>query len=192
MGGYLDGSTDGYAGTIDVLEGRSGRRLRSESERARIAAESLVPGARVSDVARRDAVTRWQIYDWRKKLASGHLALTAETASEPMFAALVVAPPSAPVTGPRDGSVREAKSCLAEENARLKARLAETEAALANAVEAQRRLESIVGELRREKFDPRSEKLAPEQFNLPLEDVEVAQGVLEAAQDRLLLGRHLR
>ncbi|WEJ78496.1 hypothetical protein EQ718_06160 [Paracoccus versutus] len=72
------------------------------------------PGARVSDVARRHAVTRWQIYDWRKKLASGHLALTAETASEPMFAALVVAPPSAPVTGPRDGSVREAKSCLIE------------------------------------------------------------------------------
>jgi transposase len=75
-------------------------------------------------------------------------------------------------------------TALAEENARLKARLAETEAALADAVEAQRRLESIVGELRREKFGPRSEKLDPEQFNLPLEDVEVAQGVLEAAQER--------
>lgn len=73
---------------------------------------------------------------------------------------------------------------LAEENARLKARLAETEAALEDAVEAQRRLESIVGELRREKFGPRSEKLDPEQFNLPLEDVEVAQGILEAAQER--------
>ncbi|MBT0781463.1 transposase [Paracoccus sp. pheM1] len=72
-----------------------------------------MPGARVSDVARRHAVTRWQIYDWRKKLASGQLALTAETASEPMFAALVVAPPSAPVTGPRDGSVRsEAKKTI--------------------------------------------------------------------------------
>lgn len=61
-------------------------------------------------------------------------------------------------------------TALAEENARLKARLAETEAALAGAVEAQRRLESIVGELRREKFSARSEKLAPEQFNLPLEE----------------------
>ncbi|GHE06515.1 hypothetical protein GCM10008024_41060 [Allgaiera indica] len=86
MGGYLDGSTDGYAGTIEVLEGRSGRRLRSEAERARIAAESLVPGARVSDVARRHGVTRWQVCDWRKKLASGQLALAAETAAEPMFA----------------------------------------------------------------------------------------------------------
>ncbi len=36
----LDGSTGGYAGRIEVLEGRSGRRFRSEAERARIAAES--------------------------------------------------------------------------------------------------------------------------------------------------------
>lgn len=72
-------------------------------------------------------------------------------------------------------------AALSEENASLKARLAETEAALADAVEAQRRLESIIGELQRERFGPRSEKLDPEQFNLPLEDVELAQGVLEAA-----------
>ena len=48
---------------------------------------------------------------------------------------------------------------LAEENARLKARLAETEAALADAVEAQKRLESIVSELRREKFGRKITKL---------------------------------
>ena len=75
-------------------------------------------------------------------------------------------------------------TALAEENVRLKTRLAETEAALADAVEAQRRLESIVSELRREKFGRKSEKLDPEQFNLPLEDVEMAQGVLEAAQEK--------
>lgn len=62
----LDGSTGGYAGRIEVLEGRSGRRMRSEAVRARIAAESMVPGAKVADVARRHAVTRWQVYDWRK------------------------------------------------------------------------------------------------------------------------------
>lgn len=75
-------------------------------------------------------------------------------------------------------------TALAEEHALLKARLAETEAALVDAVEAQKRLESIVSELRREKFGRRSEKLDPEQFNLPLEDVELAQGVLEAAQEK--------
>ena len=86
----LDGSTDGFAGRMEILEDRSGRRFRSEGERARIAAESLVPGMRVADVARRYEVTRWQVYDWRKKLKAGALALPAETAHEPMFAALVV------------------------------------------------------------------------------------------------------
>lgn len=42
----MDGSTDGYAGRIEVIEGRDGRRFRTEQERARIAAESLVPGRR--------------------------------------------------------------------------------------------------------------------------------------------------
>ena len=73
---------------------------------------------------------------------------------------------------------------FARENTLLKARLAELEAALADAKEAQQRLESIVTLLRREKFGARSEKLSPDQFNLPLEDVELAQGVLEAAQEK--------
>ena len=47
----------GYAGRMEVIEGRTGRRLRSEAERGRIAAESLAPGARVVDVARRHGVT---------------------------------------------------------------------------------------------------------------------------------------
>lgn len=83
-------------------------------------------------------------------------------------------------------------AALAEENARLKARLAETEAALVEALEARQRLESIVAELRRERFGAKSEKLDPEQFNLPLEDAEIAQGILEAAQEkarRALKGR---
>jgi transposase len=36
----------------------------------------------------------------------------------------------------------------------------------------------------RETFGKRSEKLSPDQFNLPLEDAELAQGVLEAAQEK--------
>lgn len=72
----------------------------------------------------------------------------------------------------------------ADEIATLKAQLAQTRAALAESEEARRRLESIVSELRREKFGARSEKLAPDQYNLPLEDVELAQGVLDAAQEK--------
>jgi len=97
---------------------------------------------------------------------------------------------------------------LAEENARLKARLAETEAALADAVEAQKRLESIVSELRREKFvrearsgavqsaarrHPRLQAYRPKAGPVmpdlrrcaPADrDIEIAQGVLEAAQEK--------
>ena len=103
----LDGSADGFAGKFEIVEDRSGRRLRSEGERARIAAESLVPGMRVADVARRHEVTRWQVYDWRKKLKAGLLALPAETAKEPMFAALVVEPkPARPSRRPRKLGVK--------------------------------------------------------------------------------------
>lgn len=112
MDGSLDGPTDGYAGRIEVFEGRSGRRMRSAAERARIAAESLVPGAKVTDVARRHDVTRWQVYDWRKKLMAGALVLPAETADEPMFAALVVEPkPARPAPSPkrRGGATRSSR-----------------------------------------------------------------------------------
>jgi len=78
-----------------------------------------------------------------------------------------------------------------EDVATLKARLAAAEAALAAAeaavaeiAEANRRLEQMIEDLRREKFGPRSEKLSPDQYNLPLEDVEIAQGILEAAQEK--------
>ncbi|EHK52276.1 IS66 family transposase [Allomesorhizobium alhagi] len=55
---------------------------------------------------------------------------------------------------------------------------------MAQSEEARRRLESIVSELQREKFGSKSEKLGPDQYNLPLEDVEIAQGVLNAAQEK--------
>ena len=94
MDGYSDVSTVGYAGRMDVIEGRGGRRLRSEAERARIAAESLAPGARVAEVARRHDATRWQADDWRRKLAAGALTVPGDAMSEPAFAALVVETPA--------------------------------------------------------------------------------------------------
>ncbi len=75
-------------------------------------------------------------------------------------------------------------AALALENAILKARLTEVEAVLVEVQEANRRLEDILRTARREKFGKRSEKLSPDQFNLPLEDAELAQGVLEAAQEK--------
>ncbi|WP_225174605.1 MULTISPECIES: IS66 family transposase zinc-finger binding domain-containing protein [unclassified Bradyrhizobium] len=83
-------------------------------------------------------------------------------------------------------------AALRDENERLKALLAQTQTALsehqgalAASEEARRRLEVILGELRREKFGAKSEKLRPDQYHLPLEDVEIAQGVLDAAQEKV-------
>ena len=73
---------------------------------------------------------------------------------------------------------------LRDENERLKEQLAQTQAALADSEEARRRLESIIVDIRRETFGAKSEKLRPDQYHLPLENMEVAQGELDAAQEK--------
>lgn len=90
MGGHLDGFSDGGVSRLEVIEGPTGRQRRTKSERARIAAESLVPGTSVTDVAQRHGTTRWQIYDWRRKLRSGQLVVPESVAALPIFAELVV------------------------------------------------------------------------------------------------------
>lgn len=90
VGVHLGGSSGGGVSRLEVIEGPTGRRRRTKAERARIAAESLVPGASVTDVARRHGTTRWQIYDWRRKLRTGQLVMPESVAALPMFAELVV------------------------------------------------------------------------------------------------------
>ena len=87
-GVHLGGSVG--VSRLEVIEGPSGRRRRTKAERARIAAESLLPGATVADVARRYGTTRWQVYDWRRKLRTGELVVPESVAALPMFAELVV------------------------------------------------------------------------------------------------------
>ena len=41
----LDVLSDGYAGRLEIIEGPTGRRERSASQKARIVAESLMPYA---------------------------------------------------------------------------------------------------------------------------------------------------
>ncbi len=72
----------------------------------------------------------------------------------------------------------------------LERRLAEAEAArtlaetlLARAEEARARLERMIAQARRDKFGAKSEKLDPDQQNLPFEDLEVAEGMLAAATE---------
>ncbi|WP_321576314.1 IS66-like element accessory protein TnpA [Bradyrhizobium barranii] len=86
---HLAGSPVGPVSRLEVLEGPSGRRVRSEAERARIVAESLLPGAQVSEVARKHGATRWQIYDWRRRFRQRGMLAPCE-ASQSTFAPLVV------------------------------------------------------------------------------------------------------
>jgi transposase len=90
MGVHLDGSKGVGVSRLEVIEGPSGRRRRTNAERARIAAESMMPGVTVAEVARRHGTTRWQIYDWRKQIRKGNLVVPESVAALPIFAELVV------------------------------------------------------------------------------------------------------
>lgn len=89
MGVCLDGSRGVGVSRLEVIEGPSGRRQRTRAERARIAAESMMPGVTVADIARKHGTTRWQIYDWRKQIRKGNLVVPESVAALPMFAKLV-------------------------------------------------------------------------------------------------------
>src|ERR1700693_3639317 len=51
---------------VEVLTGPGRRRRWSAEEKARIVEETLVPGARVSEVARRWQVCSQQVFGWRR------------------------------------------------------------------------------------------------------------------------------
>ena len=92
MDAQFDASSAGRVSRLEVLEGPTGRRQRSEAERAQIAAESFRPGVSVSEVARRYGATRSQVYDWRRRLKDGRLALAGGVAAMPAFAEVMVTP----------------------------------------------------------------------------------------------------
>jgi transposase len=86
---------------VEVLTGPGRRRQWSDDEKARIVAETAVPGAKVTDVARRWQVSPQQVFDWRRQ-ARQALA-EAGTLAEPSFVpvvaeAPVLAPDAAPAT----------------------------------------------------------------------------------------------
>ena len=57
---------------VEVLSGVERRRRWSDDEKARIIEETLVPGARVAEVARRHTVSASLVFGWRR-LARGGL-----------------------------------------------------------------------------------------------------------------------
>jgi transposase len=66
----FDVSDDAKGGfrRVEVLTGPGRRRRWSADEKARTVAETLVPGARVSEVARRWQVCSQQVFGWRRAM----------------------------------------------------------------------------------------------------------------------------
>ena len=63
---------------VEVLTGPGRRRRWSADEKARIVAETLVPGARVSDVARRWQICSQQVFGWRRAMRQDVASVSSE------------------------------------------------------------------------------------------------------------------
>ena len=73
----------------------SGQRRRwSEGEKARIVEESLKPGARVSEIAKRNGVSRGMVFEWRRQAKAGEPCQDADQ-SRPIFVPVTIAPEEA-------------------------------------------------------------------------------------------------
>ncbi len=59
---------------VEVLTGPGRRRKWSDDDKARIVAETLEPGAVVSEVARRWQVCPQQVFGWRRGMRLGTVA----------------------------------------------------------------------------------------------------------------------
>ena len=75
VGTAVCAGSPGFGGRLEVVEGASGRRRWPEAVKGRIVAESLAPGVRVCDVARRHRMPGQQLSAWRRAARDGSLAL---------------------------------------------------------------------------------------------------------------------
>ena len=83
---------------LEFLSGPTGRRSWTDEFKARVVLESLRPGVRVADVARRYDLRPQHLSQWRRQAREGRLVLAAD---EMDFASLVVG-------GPEDGTSERA------------------------------------------------------------------------------------
>ena len=87
----VDDDTKGGYRRIEVLTGPGRRRRWSEAEKAQIVAESLAPGACVSEVARRWQILPQQVFGWRRRVNCG-AALAPAAHVPPAFVPIITEP----------------------------------------------------------------------------------------------------
>ena len=87
---------------VEVLSGVERRRRWSDDEKARIVEETLVSGARVAEVARRNAVSASLVFGWRRLARDGLLGRGVPTlVPVEIVAAAPALPTPTPSSGPR-------------------------------------------------------------------------------------------
>jgi len=105
----VDVNDDAKAGfrRIEILTGPGRRRRWSAEEKARIIAETLEPGARVSEIARRWQVCPQQVFGWRRQARldlSGSRTEPAACSLPPFVPLVAAAAPTAKVAVPTPAS----------------------------------------------------------------------------------------
>jgi len=93
---------------LEVITETGRRRWFSNDDKARIVEETLVPGAVVSDVARRHGLTPQQVFTWRRQARQPRTA----KADEPRFVPAVVDAPAVAVARERNARRCKAKPDL--------------------------------------------------------------------------------
>lgn len=85
---------------IEILTGPGRRRRWSADEKAQIVAETLMPGARVAEVARRWQLCSQQVFTWRREARNGQVMIPTDpvTPSIPTFVPIVAETAAAAVT----------------------------------------------------------------------------------------------
>lgn len=93
---------------LEVITGAGGRRRWSHAEKARILDEVLAPGAVVSEVARRHAMTPQHLFTWRREARRALIALP-ETTPALTFVPAVIAPPEPKPAPPSPARLRRSR-----------------------------------------------------------------------------------
>lgn len=81
---------------VEVITGTARRRTWSSREKARLVAESVEPGARVSEIARRNGVSPGQLFTWRREATRS--AGGGDAVSTPAFVPISISEPTSPPT----------------------------------------------------------------------------------------------
>jgi transposase len=92
----VNGDVKGGFRRIEILTGPDRRRRWSAEDKARIVAETLMPGARVAEVARRWQLCPQQIFGWRRE-AREAIAATQAASEASGFVPIVTQDAPAPI-----------------------------------------------------------------------------------------------